>query len=276
MLEEYLSEKQKKKRERERRLWELVVIVAVFALCIFAIWIVARSPVFHIDHFAVTGNHAVASGDIITLLLASTGIHRTFLAASLGMNNMLIWPRTIATSVVALVPQLSSVTLQKNYTNHTLLAVATERMPLAIWCSIPKIDANGNPLGDEFCYWFDDTGTLFQKAFDTEGSALFAVHDYAQNGIGLGGKILPDIFVPNMLSILDTIKASGLTVKEIALNDLALEEIDVSTYNGPDIYFSLRFSAAEDLPVLEGLVQKSTFTSLKYVDFRTENRAYYK
>jgi hypothetical protein len=276
MLEEYLSEKQKKKRERERQLWGLAIIIAVFAVCLFATWIVTSSPIFHIDHFAVTGNHAVASGDIVTLLFASSGIHRTLLAASLGINNMLIWPQTIATSVVALVPQLSSVTLQKNYANHTLLAVATERVPLAIWCFMPKIDTNGNPLGDEFCYWFDDTGTLFQKAFDTEGSALFAVHDYAQSGLGLGGEILPDIFVPNMLSILDTVKASGLTVKEIALNDLTLEEIDVSTYNGPDIYFSLRFSAAEDLPVLQELMQKSNFASLQYVDFRTENRAYYK
>ncbi len=276
MIEDYLSEKQKKRKARHRELWWLVAVLAVFGICLFAAWIVTRSPLFRIDHFVVTGNRAVASDDVVTLLWASTARHRTFLAASLGINNMLTWPRALATSDVALVPQLSGVALQKNYTSHTLLAVVTERVPVAIWCLMPKTDENGNPIGDEFCYWFDDTGTLFQKAFDTEGSALFAVHDYAQSGLEIGEKILPDLFVPNMLSILGAIKASGLTVKEIALNDIGLEEIDVSTYNGPDIYFSLRFSADEDLPVLQELVQKPTFPSLQYVDFRTENRAYYK
>jgi hypothetical protein len=141
---------------------------------------------------------------------------------------------------------------------------------------MPPLDANGNPSGDESCFWFDNTGTLFQKAFDTEGSELFAVHDYAQTGLGVGGKILPDLFISNLISILDTIEASSLTIKEIALNDLSLEEIDVSTYNGPMLYFSLRFSASEDLPVLQELMEKPGFSSLQYVDFRTENRAYYK
>ena len=72
------------------------------------------------------------------------------------------------------------------------------------------------------------------------------------------------------------IKASGLTVEEIALHDIGLEEVDVSTYNGPVIYFSLRFNAMEDLPVLQQLLAKPNFNSLQYIDFRTENRAYYK
>ena len=190
MLEEYLSEKQKKKRKRERQLWALAAVIVIFCICLFAVWIVTRSPIFYIDHFIVIGNHTVASSDVVTLLWASTATHRTFLTAFLGINNMLIWPQTLATSDVMLVPQLSSVTLQKNYADHTLLAVVTERIPLAIWCLMPATDTNGNPSGDEYCYWFDDTGTLFAKAFDTEGSALFAVHDYTESGLEIGGKIL--------------------------------------------------------------------------------------
>lgn len=276
MLEEYLSEKQRKKKERRRRLWWLVAVVLVFGAGLFAAWIVGRSPIFHIDRFVVTGNQAVAQGDVVTLLQASMSRHRTFLVSLLGMGNMLVWPKFLATADVALIPQLADVALVKNYADHTLTAAVTERVPLAIWCEMPPTDANGNPSGDEPCFWFDDTGTLFQKAFDTEGSELFAVHDYAQTGLGIGGKILPDLFVPNLISILDTMSASGLTIKEIALNNLALQEIDVSTYNGPALYFSLRFSAAEDVPVLAELIQKPNFNSLQYVDFRTENRAYYK
>ena len=276
MLEEYLSEKQKKKKERRRRLWWLAVVVIVFGVGLFGVWVVELSPIFHINRFAVTGNSAVASADILTLLQASMSRHRTLAFSLLGIDNMLAWPKALATSDVALIPQLADVALQKNYGGHTLAAAVTERVPLAIWCEMPPADANGNPSGDESCFWFDDTGMLFQKAFDTEGSELFAVHDYTQTGLGVSGKILPDMFVPNLISVLGAIKTSGLTIKEVAQNDLSLEEIDVSTYNGPVLYFSLRFSAAEDVPVLEQLMQKPDFNSLHYVDFRTENRAYYK
>ena len=132
---------------------------------------------------------------------------------------------------------------------------------------------------NESCFWFDASGTIFAKAYDTEGSALFAVHDYSQTGLGLAQSILPSspaAFVANFISILNVVKQSGLTVKEIALRDVSLQEIDVSTYNGPDVYFSLRFDASDDLQVLQSLMAKPGFTKLQYVDFRVENRAYYK
>ena len=276
MLEDYLSEKQKKKKKIRRRLWFAAIAGGVFAVILLAVWAIAASPLFRLEHFAVTGNRAVAESDVVALLQASMSKHPTFMSRLLGQDNMLAWPKAIDPSDISLVPQLAGVSIQKNYGNHTLMATVTERAPLAIWCLMPGTNAAGDPLGDESCFWFDDTGTLFQKAFDTEGSELSAVHDYSQSGLGIGGKILPDLFVNNMLSILTAVRASGLTVNEIALKDIGLEEVDVSTYNGPALYFSLRFSAAEDLPVLQKLMQQSNFNSLQYVDFRTENRAYYK
>jgi hypothetical protein len=276
MLEEYLSEKQRKKEKHRRRLWWLAAMVLVFGVTLFIFWVVAESPVFRIDHVVVTGNLAVRADDVANLLQASMSRHATIWSTILGTKNMLIWPRALASSDIALVPQLAGVALQKNYADHTITASVIEREPVAIWCEMPAIDANGNPSGDESCFWFDDTGTLFEKAFDTEGSELFAVHDYSQKGLGIGKNILPGIFVPNMLSILGTVKASSITVKEIALNDISLQEVDVSTYNGPGFYFSLRFSADDDLEVLRQLMEKPDFNSLQYVDFRTENRAYYK
>jgi len=276
MLEDYLSEKQRKKKMLRRKLWWTFGVLAIFFMALLVLWFITESPVFRVDHINVTGNHAVASNDVVTLLQASVGLHPTFFSWMLGMGNMLTWPKVLRTSDVALVPQLASVLIQKNYGNHTLTASVVERAPLAIWCEMPGTDMYGNPSGDETCFWFDNTGTLFQKSFDTEGSEIFAVHDYSQTGLGLGGKILPALFAQNMLSILDTIKASGFTPEDIALHDIGLEEVDVSAYNGPTIYFSLRFDAMEDLSVLQQLLAKPNFNSLQYIDFRTENRAYYK
>ena len=129
---------------------------------------------------------------------------------------------------------------------------------------------------DERCSWFDPAGVLFAQTFDTEGAMLFAVHDYADAKLVMGGKILPDRFITNMFSILNVLHASGLSIKEVRLNDLSLEEIQVVTYGGPDIRFSLRFSAESTLSVLQNIMGKPGFNKLQYVDFRTQNRAYYK
>ncbi len=127
----------------------------------------------------------------------------------------------------------------------------------------------------ESCYWFDETGTLFEPAFDAEGNLLLAIHDYSQKDPGAGGIILPPRFIANLMSILTVVQDGGLRLKEIQLNTIGLEEIDVTTYNGPTIYFSLRFPAGDTSSALRSLMSKPTFSRLQYVDFRTQDRAYY-
>jgi len=89
-----------------------------------------------------------------------------------------------------------------------------------------------------------------------------------------------------MFSVFDVLKASGIAPKEIRLNDLTLQEIEVDTYaglpteasakTGPKLYFSLRFPSSNYLPVIQKFLSKPDFGKLQYLDFRVENRAYYK
>jgi hypothetical protein len=198
---------------------------------------------------------------------------------------MLIYPGTLTTSDLAFIPQLASVTIAKDYWSHTVTADVTERKPVGIWCfmagpppAMTGMNASGtvNILTGENCYWFDGKGVLFARTFDTEGSLMFAVHDYSQSRLGLSAVMLPAEFVPNLISILTVLKGSSVNVNEVALNNIELQEIDVTTYNGPALYFSLRFAANDDLAVLQNLMAKPGFTKLQYVDFRVENRAFYK
>jgi hypothetical protein len=117
---------------------------------------------------------------------------------------------------------------------------------------------------------------MFESALDTQGGVTTVIHDYSGNKATIGGMVLPEEFTPRLISIITTLKQSGISVANIALRDLSLEEVDVTTMNGPSIYFSLRFSASKDLPVLQSLMAKPGFNKLQYIDFRVENRAYYK
>jgi hypothetical protein len=267
-LESYLSQGQKK-RKKKRAYWYLAIgAVAVYLILAGTSWLLLDSPVFRMTSIVVEGNQAVPSGDIVTLLRSSVLRDHSFFRALLGLKNILIWPKELNAADLALIPRLSAVIIDKSYGAHTITANVVERTPLAIWCAVAE--------RGQTCYWFDDRGVIFAKAFDTQGSLMFAIHDYSGTPLGLNKKVLPERFAANLVSVVKAVQESGVDVKEIALKNIELQEIDIATYDGPSLYFSLRFPAANDLPVLQNLMAKSGFGKLQYVDFRVENRAYYK
>ena len=193
---------------------------------------------------------------------------------------MLLWPGAIPEKELQMIPQLASANISKDFFSHTITITVTERTPFGIWCfsapstaptsSVAVTDANVP------CYWFDNTGTIFEKAAETQGDLVYVVYDSAQSPRGLNQKVLSDEFLPNFISIMDVLRESGLGVRAIELNDLSLQEVDVLTANGPEIYFSLQFPADEYLSVIQKLMLQSSFGGLKYIDCRTQNRLFYK
>lgn len=276
MIEDYLSEKHKKRKKKRGYLYLFAGLFIAYFIFLGIFWIVARSPLFRVGEVIVKGNQGVAADDVKTLLDAQALRGSGFIKAILGFRNMLAWPAALTHDDLRFFPQLADVSIAKDYLAHTITATVALRTPFAIWCIMPKTGPGGNPANDERCYWFDKNGIVFGRTFDTQGSLMVAVHDYSQDTLGLNQKILPDEFTPNLISIVNVVRESGVDVKEIALKDLDLQEIDISTYDGPSLYFSLRFPADNDGPVLASLIGKPNFGKLQYVDFRVENRAYYK
>ncbi len=271
-FDSYLSEKQRRRRKRRRYLYAAAAAAIAYASIVGLAWFFLRAPLFRVDAVTVTGESTVSAGDAIALVQSAALRDRGFLywKAFLGYRNMLVWPSALSAADLAWNPRLSAVTLSKDYLSHTITIKVTERAPFGIWCFVPSGGAN------ESCYWFDDTGFMFARTLDTQGNLIYVVHDSSQADRGLAREILPDEFAPNLLSIINVLRASGIGVQDIALKDLSLEEVDVATAEGPALYFSMRFPADEDLPVLENLMAKPDFSKLQYVDFRVENRAYYK
>lgn len=64
-------------------------------------------------------------------------------------------------------------------------------------------------------------------------------------------------------------------MREIRLTDIGKEEVEIPTYSGPGFYFSLRFAPTNVPLVLADLREKGSFETLQYIDFRSENRAFY-
>jgi len=303
-VDNYVSEVREKRKKRRFYFFFAIVFGSIYLVALGASWLVLKSPIFHIQKIATTGNEAVAEPDILGLLRARV-LRGESVKALLGFDNILIWPDGLSAEDLIFIPALKGIKIEKNYRERSVAVAVEERKPYGIWClTSPQISADETRIiadvsssisvnqrsnqrssatgGD--CWWFDDEGVVFKRAMAAQGSLIVAVGDYSQTGLGLDSKILPGDLIPPAFSIFRVLRASNLNVKEILLRDLALQELEVGTYSstplgasdGPKIYFSLRFPADNTISVIQNFAAKPGFGKLQYLDFRVENRVYYK
>lgn len=297
----YLSRATARRRRRRAYIFFMACGAAVFLLLGGGSWLFISSPLFKIGKIDIAGNNLVSQSDVLNLL--NTRITEGAWWKSLfGFGNMLVWPdKIIGAGDLVFYPAIKSVSISKNYFNRTVFVKIEERQPIGIWCyrgtqintginadtasssSGPRQSAY-NPRESATCWWFDDEGVIFRRSPTTQGNLIAIVKDYSQTGGGLNSKILPDRFMKNFLSVIRVMQKSSLNEKEILLKDLAVEEVEVLTGSGsdsggagsPKLYFSLRFPADSALAAIEHLQEKPGLKNLKYIDFRVENKVYYK
>ncbi len=271
----YIDEVHDKRRKRRIYYFSIAGFLALDLLLAGTAWIFTRTSLFRAQDVSVSGNSAVSAADILDLVHANVP-GRGWMNNFLGFNNLLVWPKSIATSNLALLPAIETIGITKDYNSKKVDVVVTEREPYATWCRMELSDASDTSAAAD-CFWFDTSGVIFKRALASEGSLILAVRDYSgEKVLGLGLKVLLDEQIPNLISVLNVIKKSGVNIEEIRLNDAVLGELEVDTFNGPKLYFSLRFKADDTLPVMQDFISKAGFKNLEYVDFRVEKRVYYK
>ncbi|HEY5221289.1 MAG TPA: hypothetical protein VIJ29_04075 [Candidatus Paceibacterota bacterium] len=281
----YISDRKKRRKRIRAYLFTALGLIVLYGIFFVTQWFIFHSPVFRVDSVVVQGNSAVASADVVALVESAAMPSHHLFGAAATFGNMLLWPDVIPQNDLRMIPQLATATVSKDYFSHTVTITVTERSPFGIWCfsgapagvgaaGTSTASAIGGPNAP--CYWFDNTGTIFEKAGETQGDLVFVVYDSAQAPRGLDEEVLSTEFLTNFISIMNVLKGSGLGVRAIELNNLSLEEVDVVTANGPEIYFSLQFPADEYLPVIQKLMLQSNFDKLQYIDCRTQNRLFYK
>lgn len=273
----YLSESRHRRSHRRRIGIFLLAVAGLYALLIIASWFILRSPLFRVDSIVVRGNKEIPADLVKSTLLAA--VLKGGWSNVLGWRNMLAWPSSLSAYDLRFLPEAESITIEKNYRAHEIFATVAERTPAGIWCSKPAAGEpadSGGAQASFSCFWFDAHGILYKRTVDAQGNLIPVVHDYTGEAAGLRAQVLTEPLVANLISVFRALEAGGVSVKEIKMNQANLEEVEADTNDGPVIYFSLRQSADEDAQVLAQLKARPQFKYLQYIDFRVENRAYYK
>lgn len=256
-----------KRRRRKKAILKLALTLVLVGLAVFgAVKVVFYSSLFKFDNLIVNTKNDEDKTKIIQLLKEKIP-QNSFLARWLGFNHFLAWPGSMTGSVLDSLPNIEALKIGKNYSDHALVIDVLDRKYFAIWCL-----KKNSP---EECFWFDEKGTIFKESPSAAGTLVKVVFDYSQDSLGIGSAVIPEPFLSNLLSVMETVSTSGLSVYRIALNDLKLEEIEIFTLKGPKIYFSLRHPAENYLNVLKSLIANPSFDRLLYIDFRVLNRVFY-
>ncbi len=242
----------------------LVIVCIVYVVILGALYAIFRTSLFRVQAVNINGTSYTDPDTVRNALMSQRpGI----IGRMAGFRSVLAWPTHLSSSTRALIPSVQAVNIHTSYLRRTITVDVVERQPLGIWCFSRTEPA--------VCLWFDTAGVAYSPAFYTEGSLIPIVHDTAQDGPAEGRRVLPPDVLPNFLAVLTLVKDEHIPMRRADISDIGKQEVAVPTYSGPMFYFSLRFPPSDVAAVLADFRHKETYNGLQYIDFRSENRAFY-
>jgi hypothetical protein len=276
----YLDERQRKKRRRFLKLKIYGGLFLFFILVIGAGYLIVYSPLFQIKNIN-------SDNENLTEQLKSYFAGQSTIARILGPNNILVWTDK-TDSFIKEHPRIAELTIKKDYLNRQIEINVKEREKFGIWrpllflnnastteANFTSSSSESIPTKGGGCFWFDKSGVIFAEAPAIEGELIRKISDSSNRSLKPGDKILEENMLKNLISIFDVLEKSELKAKNLILEDLSLQEITTESPSIPKIYFSLRFSPEFALPAIQS-IKELGLAKIEYIDFRVENRAYYK
>lgn len=261
----------------------IVSIFAIFVLLAVSVfYFIFRSPFFRLTSIEINGSRRAEEVKRELIGAISTTSKFRFW---LGPENLLFWSSRPTLKNLSSLFWLSDLNWTRNWQQKTILIETRERQPWLIWCLRARTNAkqaqtNAGDLPRQSvknCYWADEQGMIFSSASEAEGYIIPKV--FEENGrqqLILGQPFYnnPQL-VKNTLEIVKQVKNSSLAINRFLISNANLQEMETET-NGLKLYFSFRFLPRNLNNILIDLADRLDFPKLEYVDFRVENRIYYK
>lgn len=311
ILDRYVTDRRRRNEHRRVGLMFTIFGAIIIIVLAFIFRTIILSPALTIKSIKAEGLHYLSSDDVIQLATAREFRKMSWFQSLATPQNVLAW-RPGVLEGEPILPAVKKLSLLRNIWQRSLTVVVEEREPYGIWCqqtrtntddtqtnadrnasdnvsnsaqeasstsAVPRDSAYGQrssaPEGGR-CWWFDDEGILFRQALAAEGGTIRVVRDYSERPLQIGMHVLPTEPFVNLSSVFKAMITANVPLGEMRLEDLELQEVTVLPPGLARIYFSLRFSAEDTVSGIEALTERPGLDKLEYVDFRVENKVYYK
>lgn len=218
-----------------------------------------RLPLLRFTKIEVVGNNRVATADILADVRAYSG--RGVIGRFLGYSNLLAWK----SGVISLPEKLlASVSVDRDFFHRILHVTVSERNRDMVWCS-----AAGT------CKWLDKDGIVLDEAPEVRGRLITLIDDRSADIPIIGEAILPQqqfLYIKKILRILN----DGMIASDKLIFDRNAMDFIAELPTGLRLLFNVRFDPEFTAAALPAVLKKVDPTKTEYIDFRIENKVYYR
>lgn len=269
------------------------IVFGILVLLAGIVYLVHFSEVFKIKSIEVLGVQSPLKEEVLEGL-KNYFSNQSKISSVLGSNNILIWDNETRDFLSAN-PQIKNLQVTRHFFTHSVLVEAKEREKFGIWCqNLERIDNPDNSFSsssiiidtapmnvvlssdNQKCFWFDNEGIAFAESPIIESELFNRVSDFSNQKVELGRRVISEDMFENLTKIFRIMEIAEVNAKTVKLKDLFLEEVEVDSVSDPKILFSLKINPEFSLSAINSLKKSGKWEKLEYVDFRVENRAYYK
>jgi hypothetical protein len=173
-------------------------------------------------------------------------------------------------------PHLALVSVQKSFFRKTIVLSVKEREKQGVWCGVKVSagDVEGQAARTTKCLWFDKEGVLFREAPSVDGTLIPVIKEFSSHERRVGESLLSASSTQYVLKIFDIFKEADIALVGLRMEDGKSDEVIADLLGEVEVYFSTRFDSSFALPALAQL--KPKLRKLSYIDFRSQNRVYYR
>ncbi len=217
---------------------------------------IAGASFLNFKEIKISGSSRIAGADILANLRVEK-LKNPF-ARYLGYGNMILW----RDGELDLGDDFPVRVIAENNVWERILEIKVEdRVRFLVWCR------------SERCYWVDDAGIVLEPAPIAEGQLISVVYDGGGNALVPGiGVFEDDSRFLRLKNILEIVGKNKIPVSKILIDG---DDVNMGTMWGTDFLFSLRFDSFF-VKALDQLMTRIKISKMAYIDFRVENKIYYK
>lgn len=259
--------------------WTLFLILVLSYILLF-------SPLFEIKEIEFSGNYAINENDILGTL--NDFLYKKILIFFDYNNIFLAQKNKLVTVLTDEFSQIQSIKIKKNIVEKNIFIEITERKEIGIYCqgelaATDSVDQQ-EPIPQEVktgaCYYIDQYGVIFEQAPQTSGTLILVINDLSSKNVEIGCSVINQKLLKELVDLREYLtKQLSLKAIDFVIETSVLKELRINTNEGWYILFDPSRSLldqAENLRLVLEEKIKDERKSLKYIDLRIENRAYYK
>jgi hypothetical protein len=237
----------------------LVFLISLFAFIFF-------SNYCKVTDIIVAGNRLVNSETAIHFAEDSVK-NKNNLLSFFGKQNILFWLFAPREQDFVGVSEIAHITIDTDLSKRIIFLHITERDISYIMC---------RPL-EAMCYGITKDGIIFSQIPRVEGGLMFKIDDEANAPAVIGERYFSDpAFLDMVYKTTQILIGLDMRPMRVVVRDHALYDWDALFSHGPVFRFSGQFVPSELPAVIRDIKKQANLDSLEYVDFRAENKVYYK